>query len=337
MQLDTRRILNTYGLFGLLAIILLFTPGLRAQIILTGKVLDYKSKRPLPYVNIGIMDQPVGTLSNTDGTFTLRIPADYQSDSLLFTSLGYSPRKFSIRFLADNPLVLLQQRVIQLQEVSVSGNKKAKVYDLGNKLSDNYFTCSDSANAGAAMALLIENKFPHFHRTLTQPFSPQKAAILIGTNTLTEFKLRLRLLAYDTLTGLPGQDLLNKDVIITSRLQREGWLAVDLSELGIRIEQPRFFLAFEWLLDDNDRRWVLNQYKEFAVTNPQKVKIDTTLVDGKKVPHLNWRGISVGTSFRVSTLPYSLTNYQCFYRTNSQGTWIRSSFILTARLFVSNS
>ncbi|MBD2756211.1 carboxypeptidase-like regulatory domain-containing protein [Spirosoma validum] len=298
--------------------------------------MDAKSKLPLPYVNIGIIDQPVGTLSNADGTFSLSIPVSYQSDSLLFTSLGYSPQKISIRSLTENSLIFLQQRAIQLQEVRVVADKNVKVYDLGNKLSDNSFTCSDSASAGAAMALLIDNKFPHFHRKLTTPYLLQKAAILIGTNTLSEFKLRLRLLEYDSLTGLPGQDLFDKNIIITSRLQREGWIDIDLSNYGIRIDQPRFFLAFEWILDDNDRRWVLNQYKEFAIANPQRVKIDTIVVEGKKIPHVNWRGISVGTSFRVSTLPYSLKNYQCFYRTNSQGAWIRSSFILTARLFASN-
>lgn len=321
---------------GLLFTILSFTEYTNAQIIFTGKVMDAKSELPLPYVNIGITDQPVGTLSNADGTFSLQIPVSYQNDSLLFTSLGYFHQKLSIRSLTQNAVVFLQQRAIQLQEVRVVADKKAKVYDLGNKLSDNLFTCSDSASAGAAMALLIENKFPHFHRKLTNPYLLQKAAILIGTNTLSEFKLRLRLLAYDSLTGLPGQDLLNENIIVTSRLQREGWLDIDLAKYGIRIDQPRFFLAFEWILDDNDRRWILNQYKEFAVTNPQKVKIDTIVVEGKKIPHVNWRGISVGTSFRVSTLPYSLTNYQCFYRTNSQGAWIRSSFILTTRLFVAN-
>lgn len=319
-----------------ITIFLRFTPVLKAQSIVTGRVLDYNSKLPLAYVNIGIPGQPVGTLSNLDGTFSLRVPASYQKDSLLFTSLGYTAHWLPIQGFTTNSIVYLQQRLIQLQAVTVFSKKKGKIYDLGNKLSDNSFTCSDSATAGAAMALLIENKFPHFHRNLKNPFLLQKAALLIGGNSLAEFKLRVRILAWDSLTGLPGQDLLTKNVIITSSLQREGWIEVDLSAYDLYIQQNRFFLAFEWLLDDNDRRWVLNQYREFALAYPQRVKIDTTLLEGRRVPYVNWKGLTVGTVFRVSTLPYSLANYQCFYRTNSQGAWTRSSFILTARLFVTN-
>ena len=314
----------------------LATP-LLAQSRLQGFVVDQVTKQPLAYVNIGIPGEPIGTLSNADGSFSIQVPAQYQADSLLVSHLGYAPQFIALAVIPSTITISLIPAPIQLPSVQVLAQKKAKLVALGNKLADNSFIVTDTLQAGSAMALLIENKFPQFHAKLKTPFFVQKAAIQIHSNTFAEFKLRVRLLAYDSLTGLPGRDLLQQSVLITSRRQQGGWLEADLSAFGIRIDEPQFYLVVEWILDESDRRLLANQYQQFALTHPQQVRTDTSIVAGRIVPYTRWKGYQEGTAFSTSTLPYSLKYYQCFYRHNSQGAWILSPHILTARLFVTSS
>ena len=59
-------------------------------ITISGIVKDQKSKKKLEYVNISVQGTNIGTVSNSDGEFTLKIPVRYKSDNLLFTHLGYN-------------------------------------------------------------------------------------------------------------------------------------------------------------------------------------------------------------------------------------------------------
>lgn len=307
-----------------------------AQIVVKGKVVNQKSNHPIPYVNIGIAAKPIGTLSNPDGTFTLYIPKQYQNDTLIFSSVGYNYQK--IQILSINPYitVTLNEKIIQLEAVTVSNNKKTRIFSLGNKYSNTSYICADSAMAGSAMALLIENKFPRFRRKLKNPFFLLKTALRIYSNTFNQFKVRVRILEYDSLNGLPGKDLLEQNVIITSKIKTDGWINADLSKYNIQIKNERFFLVFEWVLDDIDRQWLTNKYKEFMIQYPEQVKVDTALIAGKKSYYIHWKGISVGTLFSASNLSISLNNQKCFFRTNSHGEWKRSTAVMTALIYVTN-
>ena len=62
--------------------------GLSAQkTTISGKVVDSETNEPVPYVNIGFQHSPVGTISETDGSFYL--VTTKATDTLLISSLGY--------------------------------------------------------------------------------------------------------------------------------------------------------------------------------------------------------------------------------------------------------
>jgi hypothetical protein len=112
------------------------------------------------------------------------------------------------------------------------------------------------------MALLIENKYPAYHADLAFPVFTEKALLRISANTFDEFKVRIRFLAVDSVTNLPGKDLFNENVIATSSM-KSGWVTFDLSSLNFRIDAPSFLLVFEWILDDNARLNLSNLYKRY--------------------------------------------------------------------------
>src|SRR6267142_1827990 len=68
------------------------TNSQETPIILSGSVIEGRTGKPIPFVNIGIVEKNIGTLSDPDGSFELTIPAQYVHDSVIFSSLGFNKR-----------------------------------------------------------------------------------------------------------------------------------------------------------------------------------------------------------------------------------------------------
>jgi hypothetical protein len=305
-----------------------------SQELINGQLLNADSK-PIPYANIGIVKSSVGTLSNGDGTFSVSIPLRHLDDTLVFSSLGYQRLSIPIQSLLNKPHVRipLVENVTVLAEVIVSDKKqKQKSFSLGNRYTQGGFLYADSLSAGAAMALLIENKYPSYHDELTAPYFVRDGKIFINKNTLDTFRLRIRFMDVDTVTGQPSKDLCDKDIIVSSSISK-GWLDVDFKKYGI-ITDKKFFLVVEWIMNDQDRLNLLNDYAVFRREHPEKVKADSTVVDGQKVGFWSYYDFKPGTHLGVSPIPFSLEHYTCYYRTNSFGEWKRSPVVLTARVDV---
>ena len=87
-----------------------------AQVTLSGTLLDAERKQPLPYVNIGIKARNIGTTSRTDGSFSIRIPAENGQDTLTFSLVGYEELNLPISSIneAEQHTYLLMQKVTLL-------------------------------------------------------------------------------------------------------------------------------------------------------------------------------------------------------------------------------
>jgi len=326
--------------FLLLIAIFLWTTGyIHAQRIIQGKVLEQYSNTPISYVNIGILNSSVGTISNQDGTFLIKIPADHLKDTVIFSALGYMRKYIPVQLLQDNkPLtIILNLKAEILSEVIVSSKKeKKKEFDLGNRYYKGGLNMSsaEDATAGASVSLLIQNKYPSFYDDLIYPVFLKNAKVRIADNTTGDFKIRVRLYDVDSLTGLPGNDLLNESIVLESEMKK-GWLNFNLLGYNLQVSGP-FFIAFEWIMEEEERNALKEIYRQFEKSYPDRVRMDTTIVEGKKLPARHYINFLPGTSFGVSLLPYSLSNYQSFSRSNSLGEWKRAPYILTARVMVSN-
>ena len=66
-----------------------------AQYDLIGQVLDAATKEPLPYVNIGLINKNIGTVSDDYGYFELGVNAQLNAqDTLLFSMIGFESKSF---------------------------------------------------------------------------------------------------------------------------------------------------------------------------------------------------------------------------------------------------
>ena len=106
-----------------------------AQQDFKGKVIDAKTKEPIPYVNIGIIDAGIGTVSDEKGLFHLPIDIkQFSKDSqILFSALGYetfyTPVSDIEKVYNEYTEIPLQPSVLELNEVVVSNKGKRFIQD----------------------------------------------------------------------------------------------------------------------------------------------------------------------------------------------------------------
>ncbi len=90
------------------------------SISINGLILDKLTKKPLPFVAVGIAEKNIGTVSNYDGFFTLRIPSSLRNVSLTISHLGYKSQHIPVSLLINQKAdIYLETEYISLQEVII--------------------------------------------------------------------------------------------------------------------------------------------------------------------------------------------------------------------------
>lgn len=97
---------------------------LHAQTQIFGKITDVEFNAPLPYVNIGIPNAGIGTVSDEDGYYLLEIPKSLINKELRFSMVGFTPQNHSIATIdGDSEKLLnigLSPQTTTLEEVIVT-------------------------------------------------------------------------------------------------------------------------------------------------------------------------------------------------------------------------
>lgn len=101
----------------------------QTHIEIRGKVLDQKSKEPLPYANISIKNSSIGTVSNEQGEFEFFVPFDLVDDMLIVSYIGYKTFKEKISNLKESTTILLEESPIVLNEITVSSEGARKLVE----------------------------------------------------------------------------------------------------------------------------------------------------------------------------------------------------------------
>lgn len=90
------------------------------NIIVKGHIYDNENKAVVPYATIGILEENIGTISNMDGYFMLKVPASYSGSSLVVSHMGYMSQRIPIQLLDEQQVdIFLERRVISIQEVII--------------------------------------------------------------------------------------------------------------------------------------------------------------------------------------------------------------------------
>jgi hypothetical protein len=90
------------------------------NVVIRGHIYDNTSKTAIPFATVGIVEENIGTITNNDGFFTLKIPASLIGTSLIVSHLGFISQSIPVQLLDEQQVdFYLERRVISIQEVII--------------------------------------------------------------------------------------------------------------------------------------------------------------------------------------------------------------------------
>ncbi|MEL7161725.1 MAG: carboxypeptidase-like regulatory domain-containing protein [Bacteroidota bacterium] len=213
-----------------------------AQQRLSGRLTDAKDGTPLAYVNVGVLGAGIGTVSDPDGRFSLRIPRG-RDGQVKLSLLGYRSKTFTVRELADRlgkkESISLQPQVYDLSEVVVVPSF-TKTKTIGNPARQTRLTDGFDGNAlGREGGVIVKLKQRY------RPAKVLKFQLFVNNSSYEEIKFRINF--YSVKDKYPDRPLPQESVIVTSKV-RNGILEADLEDYGIVVTDD-FALTLEWIED----------------------------------------------------------------------------------------
>lgn len=223
--------------------------SLPAQDVLKGLILD-QSNQPIPYVNIGVLNTAIGTVSRENGQFELVVDGINASDTVKISTIGFESRAFQLqnlrKMLEQNPQIKLESIQYDLAEVTIKPLDYAEFgFDKTSMDRNVNFAIYKfpRQNLGAEVARKFKmNKYTKRNK--------EKAC------RLDQFKFylgycdydwaKLRVIVYELENGQPGTPLLQENVIVEVKKGQTGWVEVDLKSHNIIVKED-IAVGLEWI------------------------------------------------------------------------------------------
>ncbi|WP_321347882.1 STN and carboxypeptidase regulatory-like domain-containing protein [uncultured Draconibacterium sp.] len=106
---------------------------------LSGKLIESRKDRSIPFASVSIQKKPIGTISNTDGEFLLKVHPSYIRDTIIISCMGYEQKLLPANQLLDEDLFILEPASIKIKEVKVTAVTPEKLLrNMRENYSKNY-------------------------------------------------------------------------------------------------------------------------------------------------------------------------------------------------------
>jgi regulatory protein YycH of two-component signal transduction system YycFG len=265
------------------SILFLFSQLAFSQI--NGIVKDSITGKPISYVNIWVENENIGTTSEIDGKFSFNA---ISNKKLVFSALGYQTKSIEVK---ENE-IFLKPIVYELKEVVVTQKKNDRKIKLGS-----YKKGKINLYYGAGIKPTILAKKVEFNDEIKKhPFL--KEIKFLSNCHIDKAKIILRFFEIDS-DGKPGQDYLNENILLEIDKGKNN-NHVNLQNYNIKIPENGLFIAFEWMIIDENK--YVYEY--------------TTSDDNHKVKHKNGLNYqpSIGVSPSENQTSWTFTNGKWFPR-----------------------
>jgi hypothetical protein len=219
----------------LFLLLVFITCSVSAQI--KGVVKDSLTGKPIPYVNIWVENENIGSTSEENGTFSINTTA--KGKRLIFSTLGYEKKiikasetlevNLKLTAYSLNEVVISKSIGTKSIEIGKTNNEIYQAFDNGPKIDTKYFPYKTSYN---------KTKY------LKQ--------VTIYTDSRIENAI-IKIHFYEVApNGSPGEELLDKDFVVTvkkgTRINR-----FDLKEFNLKFPKTGLFIGFEKLMIENNK------------------------------------------------------------------------------------
>lgn len=230
-------------------ILLLFTISISAQT--KGVVVD-ENNNPIPYVNIWVENENIGTTSDEKGFFEIKATID---KTLVFSSVGFEIKKLIFK---HNDKVVLKSIIYKLDEVVISKRKNDKELEIGDskKIHHKQLSGDKPWIYGKLFEYdTIYSETPFIKKITFFTDSEKKGALL---------KIRI----FEFNDSIPTKDLLNEDLIISVKKGMEE-NEIDVSKYNLRFPEKGIVIGLEWMIIEENKYYF--EYKDSKTKEKQSM------------------------------------------------------------------
>lgn len=216
--------------------------------IINGEIKDAKNNTPLHYANIGIENKSAGTVSNSDGKFSLKLNDKVEeNDAVTFSYVGYQSKTILVSKLNSlNNVIALEPEKNQLDEIVVKFKKpKSKILGRNSKgfglMHFNFYSYYEK-DVDDRLSKEIGMKFK-----LKKECKIEDLNFNITSNDYESLKFRLNF--YKVENGLPTDLIVEKDIVFEIKDKFVGWFTLDLKPYQIYLgkEAEDFAVTIQWV------------------------------------------------------------------------------------------
>lgn len=235
-------------LFFIVHFLLFYCCSFSQEIIIQGKVIDSVTNTGLSYVNIGVSKKSVGTVSDNNGVFKLKLNEKVTlNDTILFSYIGYETKKELISsFKSKNAIILLEPKTNVLNEVVIIPHK---------------FRLKKIGRSSVGLGLTSMNFYSYYEKDVDDRLSKEMGMKLelkkdcrindlnfhISSNDYKSLKLRVNF--YKIENGLPSDLIVSKNIICEIKDGYLGWFKVNLEPYNICFdkEMKEIAVTIQWV------------------------------------------------------------------------------------------
>lgn len=226
--------------------IFIFSCSLSAQI--RGVVKDSISGEPIPYVNIWVENETIGTTSEVDGTFFLEASKE---KNIVISVLGYERKTLKG---SEISVVQLKPMAYDLREVVILNKKQSKQIEIGD-IKNAIFQSFDN---GPKIEAIFFPYQPSYSKTKFI-----KEVTIFTDSRIDNATIKLHFYSVDE-NGFPGAELLTKDYVVTLK---KGVIKhrFTISDFDLVFPESGMFVAYEKLLIEGNK--ASNKYQPYVLYN----------------------------------------------------------------------
>ena len=219
----------------LFSALVLITFSVSAQI--KGVVKDSLSGKPIPFVNIWVQNENIGSTSEENGTFFINTTEN--GKKLIFSTLGYEKKIIKASQASE---VNLKPMAYNLEEVVVSKSIGTKSVEIGKTKNEMYQAFDNGPK--------IDTKFfPYISSYKKTKYVKQ---VSIYTDSRIENSIiKIHFYTVDS-NGFPAEELLDKDFVVTvkkgTRVNR-----FDVTKFNLKFPKNGLFVGFEKLMIEKNK------------------------------------------------------------------------------------
>jgi len=215
-----------------------------------GKIIQKDNSQPLSYVSIGILNQPLGTLTDTLGNFNFQISKQNLKDTLQISMVGYFSMKISVKEFIERKekSIKLNVKIEELPKIVVTSGK-ANIEIIGRLRSGKFIQVSIhnkksvGETIGSEMGMRYKTKQTN---AILKDFN-----FYISANNFNYIKYRLNI--YSVKDDMPDTLIINKQIFMSVIDYKTGWTKVDLEDYNIKINRD-FIVTVQWVESRMDKK-----------------------------------------------------------------------------------